>query len=85
MTVERRVKMWFEPGHRIGELVLLEHRRADNKAKPPLQTRWLCRCDCSREVEIRQDRLLSGAVKTCGHDAEAKRVAYSRTLFRRKA
>lgn len=27
---------------------------------------WKCQCDCGEVIELRQDRLLSGATKSCG-------------------
>lgn len=30
------------------------------------KTRWLCKCDCGKLVEVNADNLKSGAVKSCG-------------------
>lgn len=31
---------------------------------------WLCRCECNRELSIRQDGLLNGTTKSCKHCAQ---------------
>ena len=50
-------------GLRFGKLTV--EGRSGNKAKDgnPL---WRCRCDCGREVDVRQSNLQSGWTKSCG-------------------
>lgn len=48
-------------GHRIGALTVMR--------LPRRATRWRCRCDCGRVVDIPFSRLETGRVRFCGHVA----------------
>lgn len=49
-------------GLRVGRLlVLYEGERTPNK-----NYKWICRCDCGKEVAVRSDTLIAGNTKSCG-------------------
>ncbi len=48
-------------GKRFGNLTVLSY--AGKKGKQPF---WLCRCDCGKELEVRQSNLQSGHTRSCG-------------------
>lgn len=55
-------------GRRFGDLEVLSCAgRRDG------QRFWLCRCDCGKELEVRQSNLLSGHTKSCGCRAQLKK------------
>lgn len=48
-------------GQRFGRLLVI------SKATPKgRNTRWICQCDCGKEVIATRDKLLKGATKSCG-------------------
>lgn len=53
-------------GRRFGRLVVIRHSGyvyfTDGKRKSV----WHCRCDCGKEIDVRQDNLKSGTTKSCG-------------------
>ena len=49
-------------GRRYGRLVALR-RAEDDKYK---RVRWLCVCDCGREVIVHKNNLTSGRSRSCG-------------------
>src|SRR5207245_2913900 len=49
-------------GQRFGRLLVLLRGSSDNYGS----TRWLCRCDCGREITKRGGHMRSGLVKSCG-------------------
>ena len=49
-------------GMKFGRLTVIE-RRGSNKSGNAL---WLCKCDCEKEVVVRNDHLTSGSTKSCG-------------------
>lgn len=49
-------------GQRFGLLVVCEYLPRSGEA-----SRWLCKCECGREHEVRTGDLNSGSVRTCGH------------------
>ena len=65
-------------GQRFGRLTVIA--RAPNGKGG--QARWLCRCDCGEEKEIRGDHLRLGFIQSCGclqHESEVKNGLASRT------
>ena len=48
-------------GMRFGRLIVIERTRRDGAAY-----RFLCRCDCGNEVEVRQSSLSGGSTRSCG-------------------
>ena len=82
----RRMEEKNLEGQRFGELVVLSYAGKKDGAKL-----WKCRCDCGKEVEIRQSNLLSGHTQTCGHkspldschfvDGTCIEVIASKTIF----
>lgn len=48
-------------GQRFGRLVVVE--RAENSGRT---TRWLCVCECGRNVVVRQPDIKSGKTQSCG-------------------
>ena len=51
-------------GHRFGRLLVLS--LVNDVAGENIPTRWLCRCDCGREVVVRGYNLKSGQTRSCG-------------------
>jgi hypothetical protein len=49
-------------GQRFGRLTVIRRVESDHHR----QTRWLCRCDCGVEREVRGRSLRSGHTKSCG-------------------
>lgn len=49
-------------GEKFGRLTVIE--RAPNQKN--YQTRWVCRCDCGKEVLVARGNLRSGHTKSCG-------------------
>lgn len=49
-------------GRRFGKLVVL--KREQNE--PKKHARWLCRCDCGKEVIIQSHCLIQGTQRSCG-------------------
>ena len=49
-------------GLRFGRLTVLEHSDSTKNGN----AKWLCRCDCGKEVIARADCLKSGKTKSCG-------------------
>ena len=49
-------------GRRFGRLTALREAGPG----PSWQMRWVCRCDCGREVTVYKANLLSGHTKSCG-------------------
>lgn len=47
----------------FGELTVLKPATA----KEDKYTRWICKCSCGKEVEVRTDYLTSGHTTSCGH------------------
>lgn len=47
---------------RYGRLIVIKFAGWDNNNRPL----WLCRCDCGREIVIREGSLQSGNTKSCG-------------------
>lgn len=50
-------------GQRYGRLLVLE--RAPRRPGST-NARWLCRCDCGGEVDVRSDSLTTGLTRSCG-------------------
>lgn len=53
----------MKKGDRIGELTLHSSRLVGSARR----RYWLCRCSCGKIHSVRQDALLSGATRSCGH------------------
>lgn len=51
-------------GKRFGRLTVLSLIESESGAKIP--TKWLCRCDCGNELEVRACNLKSGNSSSCG-------------------
>jgi hypothetical protein len=57
-------------GYKYGHLTVLkfvgryDERNEDGKGNNYIK--WLCKCDCGKETEVRQGNLLSGSTKSCG-------------------
>lgn len=53
-------------GKRFGKLVVI--RRTADHCQPSGQKKrkWLCKCDCGKEIEVREDSLKTGNTKSCG-------------------
>lgn len=55
------------PGRRFGRLVVLSEAemyvRPDHKGS---ERQWLCRCDCGAETVVRQGKMVSNRVQSCG-------------------
>ena len=49
-------------GKRFGRLVVFAWGNKDAWGS----FRWLCRCDCGKEKEVRSGHLISGKIKSCG-------------------
>ena len=58
-----RIKEIDITGRRFGRLVAL---RNDGYGGHCFQLKWLCRCDCGREVSVFKNNLLSGRSTSCG-------------------
>lgn len=52
-------------GSRYGRLVIVS-REPSVPCKGGTKARWLCRCDCGREVVIKANSLRTGHTKSCG-------------------
>ena len=50
-------------GKRYGRLVALKHAEGSAEGSGGW---WLCRCDCGREVVVRDSGLDAGSVRSCG-------------------
>lgn len=59
------------PGAVIGEWTLLEYIPGQSKA-PRRDPKWLCRCSCGVERDVRPDNLRAGVSTSCGHDLPEK-------------
>ncbi len=49
-------------GLKFGYLTVIERAEPDNHGR----ARWLCRCECGKEIVVRQWALKSGGTKSCG-------------------
>ena len=49
-------------GQRFGRLVVLHRVENDSHGLP----RWLCRCDCNKEIVVNSSNLRSGKTTSCG-------------------
>lgn len=49
-------------GQRYGRLAVIEQQESTDKGR----TRWLCQCDCGKEVIVTGHNLQSGNTKSCG-------------------
>lgn len=68
-------------GDRFGHYVLVERRPTDERG----QQKWLCRCDCGTEREIRLAHLRHGKITSCGCSrppTTLKHGGYKRPEFR---
>lgn len=59
-------------GGRFGDLVVLERLGVRGND----QSRWLCRCDCGKEINARYDGLKYGKTRSCGCRVTKKQAAY---------
>lgn len=64
------MKLIDETGHRYGMLTVLK-RAPSEKGK---RTKWLCRCDCGREVSVAGVELRNGGTKSCGYHYGGKLI-----------
>jgi len=48
-------------GRKFGRLTAIEYKGRKNG-----RTRWLCRCDCGKEVVVGYSNLMNGITKSCG-------------------
>ena len=48
-------------GHRFGKLTVIERTKSTNK-----NAKWLCKCDCGKEVSVFGIDLKSGKTQSCG-------------------
>ena len=54
-------------GNRYGKLTVIKEGDIYIHNKTMKTTKkWVCRCDCGKIVEVRQDNLRSGFSKSCG-------------------
>ena len=56
-------------GRRFGKLTVLYRAPAHMAYRSPggqIKTRWICKCDCGREVAVNASNLMSGRTKSCG-------------------
>lgn len=52
-------------GQRFGDLTVVSlYSRCSRKENR--QTRWLCKCDCGKEVVVQNGNLVTGNTKSCG-------------------
>lgn len=51
------------PGARTGRLLLI---RKIPSGEAGVQARWLCLCDCGKDVTVRADNIASGRTQSCG-------------------
>ena len=49
-------------GKRFGKLTVIIEAERTNKYK----RRWHCRCDCGKEIDVSQDKLIGNRTKSCG-------------------
>lgn len=61
-----------QEGQRFGALVTVR-RVGEGTGGGRLSLRWLCRCDCGREVEMAESALVRGDKTSCGCRAEMMR------------
>jgi len=73
------MKLTDRVGHRYEKLVVVE--RARNKSQTDTNARWLCQCDCGKNVIAYGMDLQRGKVKSCGcFNAERiRKHGFSRT------
>ena len=67
-------RLEIPPNTTYGDLTVI--RELDSPGK----RRFLCRCTCQREVEVRLDHLRSGHTSSCGqcgveHDGQSKTIS----------
>ena len=53
-------------GAQFGRLVVLTEAPAKRKPSGARVRRWLCRCSCGTELEVRGESLMSGNTSSCG-------------------
>lgn len=53
-------------GRRFGRLTVLRPGKDYISPACDIRARWLCRCDCGKELSVREDYLLSGHSRSCG-------------------
>ena len=51
-------------GQRFGRLLVI-HRDLESKSNQP-GAKWICRCDCGKEISVPAGRLKTGQTKSCG-------------------
>jgi len=69
-------------GQKYNRMTLLSLDRIDGHA------RWLCRCDCGKEVVVRGHEVVSGKIKSCGCFSRERKVeritAWSKLPYKEK-
>ena len=50
--------------HRFGRLLVIKFDSFSEKKKGP--TRWLCKCDCGKEIVVARNNLVTGDTQSCG-------------------
>lgn len=62
-------------GKRFGRLEVISYVGADSRGR----SKWLCKCDCGKEITARVDSLKRGDTKSCGCYHAEEVAKYSRT------
>lgn len=52
-------------GHKYGRLLVISRANDYILKNDKKKTRWLCRCDCGKEIEVMKNSLISGLTKSC--------------------
>ena len=70
-------KKVIEPGTRFGNLLVIKETDPYVQANGKRKIRYLCKCDCGREIAVRSDYLTSGKqihCFTCGNKTRGMRA-----------
>lgn len=75
-------------GCRFGHLTAIRRAPAHMAYRAPggqIKTRWICKCDCGKEVAVTVSNLRSGRTTSCGCQRKSNFTAYHKKIAMLKA